>query len=390
MFNTLKDLRKNWMASLAGLLTVLVMGSYGIITYSPDGQWLWLVVTLILGLMVGFIFDPNEKSPIWVRVVYLIIMTAGVNVLPFLGVTFTAVYVLNFVISAQAAGLLSRNGAILWVGILALLSFVTLTQFTPMSVAVTQSIALGAGYFAIASFMVASKEADAARKQSQLLLEELQRSHAQLQAYTTQAEAFAVAEERNRMAREMHDTLGHRLTVAAVQLEGAQRLIPKNPEKAEQMVGVVREQVVEGLNELRRTVAALRTPIQDELALDRSILRLAQQFEAATGTIVHLDLPATLPTLDDPIRHALFRTVQEGLTNIQRHAQARQAWISLGLGQDALTLCIADDGIGLPADMTTGRYGLRGLSERAADLGGDFRFAPRPGGGTQIEMTLPI
>ncbi len=231
MFHTLKDIRTNWMASVAGLLTVLVMGSYGIITYSPDGQWLWLVITLILGLLVGFIFDPNEKAPIWVRVVYLILMTAGVNVLPFLGVTFTAVYVLNFVISAQAAGLLSRNGAILWVGVLALLSFVTLMQFTPLSVAITQSIALGAGYFAIASFMVASKEADAARKESQHLLEELQRSHARLQEYTTQAEAFAVAEERNRMAREMHDTLGHRLTVAAVQLEGAQRLIPKNPGK---------------------------------------------------------------------------------------------------------------------------------------------------------------
>ncbi len=378
MFHTLKDLRKNWMATVAGLLTVLVMGTYGIVTYSPNDQWLWLVITLIVGLVFGFIFDPTEKAPIWVRVVYLIIMTAGVNVLPFLGVTFTAVYVLNFVISAQAAGLLSRNGAILWVGILALLSFVILMQFTPLSVAITQSIALGAGYFAIASFMVASKEADAARKQSQHLLEELQRSHAQLQEYTTQAEAFAVAEERNRMAREMHDTLGHRLTVAAVQLEGAQRLIPKNPEKAAQMVGVVREQVVEGLTELRRTVAALRTPIQDELALDRSILRLAQEFQTATGTIVHLDLPDSLPALDEPVRHALFRTVQEGLTNIQRHAQAHQAWINLSQGPNTIVLSVCDDGVGLSEDSPSGGFGLRGLSERAAELGGDFRFSPAP------------
>lgn len=390
MFNTLKDLRKNWMASLAGLLTVLVMGSYGIITYSPDGQWLWLVVTLILGLMVGFIFDPNEKSPIWVRVVYLIIMTAGVNVLPFLGVTFTAVYVLNFVISAQAAGLLGRNGAILWVGILALLSFVTLTQFTPLSVAVTQSIALGAGYFAIASFMVASKEADAARKESQHLLEELQRSHAQLQAYTTQAEAYAVAEERNRMAREMHDTLGHRLTVAAVQLEGAQRLIPKNPEKAEQMVGVVREQVVEGLTELRRTVAALRTPIEDELSLDRSINRLVHNFETATGTAVHVDLPASLPSLPEEVRHTLYRGVQEGLTNIQRHAQAQQAWIHLAQSNGNLILHVGDDGVGLPTGEGRTGFGLRGLDERTVELGGRFQIHPRPGGGTQVEMILPI
>ena len=390
MFHTVQDLRTNVMASLAGLLTVLVMGIYAIATYPADGRWLGLAVLLLLGLTVGFIFDPTETAPLWLRVGYLAMMAAVVNVLPLLGVTFTAVYVLNFVIAAQSAGLLARRAALIWVALLAVVSFMNLVAWVPMSVAITQAIALGAGYFAIASFMIASKESDAARRQSQHLLEELQRSHAQLQAYTTQAEAFAVAEERNRMAREMHDTLGHRLTVAAVQLEGAQRLIPKNPEKAEQMVGVVREQVVEGLNELRRTVAALRTPIQDELALDRSIPRLAQEFQTATGTQVHLDLPDSLPALDEPIRHALFRTVQEGLTNIQRHAQAQQAWVSLRSGQDAIVLRISDNGVGLPQDPPNGGYGLRGLAERAADLGGDFHFSPRPGGGTQIEMTLPI
>ncbi len=390
MFHTVQDLRTNVMASLAGLLTVLVMAIYAIATYPADGQWLGLAVLLLLGLTVGFIFDPTETAPRWLRVGYLAMMAAVVNILPLLGVTFTAVYVLNFVIAAQSAGLLARRAALIWVALLAVVSFMNLVAWVPMSVAFTQAIALGAGYFAIASFMIASKEADAARRQSQHLLEELQRSHARLQEYTTQAEAFAVAEERNRMAREMHDTLGHRLTVAAVQLEGAQRLIPKNPEKAEQMVGVVRGQVVEGLNELRRTVAALRTPIQDELALDRSILRLAQEFQTATGTTVHLDLPDSLPALDEPIRHALFRTVQEGLTNIQRHAQADQAWISLRSGQDAMVLRIGDDGVGLSQESAKGGYGLRGLAERAADLGGDFRFAPRPDGGTQIEMTLPL
>ena len=324
MFHTVQDLRTNVMASLAGLLTVLVMAIYAIATYPADGQWLGLAVLLLLGLTVGFIFDPTETAPIWLRVGYLAMMAAVVNVLPLLGVTFTAVYVLNFVIAAQSAGLLARRAALIWVALLAVVSFMNLVAWVPISVAITQSIALGAGYFAIASFMIASKEADAARRQSQHLLEELQRSHARLQEYTTQAEAFAVAEERNRMAREMHDTLGHRLTVAAVQLEGAQRLIPKNPEKAEQMVGVVRGQVV------------------------------------------------------------------EGLTNIQRHAQADQAWISLRSGQDAMVLRIGDDGVGLSQESAKGGYGLRGLAERAADLGGDFRFAPRPDGGTQIEMTLPL
>ncbi len=143
------------------------------------------------------------------------------------------------------------------------------------------------------------------------------------------------------------------------------------------------------MNELRRTVAALRTPIQDELALDRSILRLAQEFQTATGTIVHLDLPDSLPALDETVRHTLFRAVQEGLTNIQRHAQARQAWISLSQGPNTIVLSVCDDGVGLSEDSPSGGFGLRGLGERATELGGDFHFSPRPGGGTQIEMTLP-
>ena len=85
----------------------------------------------------------------------------------------------------------------------------------------------------------------------------------QLQEYAGQIERLAVAEERNRLAREMHDMLGHRLTVAAVQLEGAQWLIHTAPERATHMVGTVRDQVREALGELRRTVATLRTPLAE-------------------------------------------------------------------------------------------------------------------------------
>jgi signal transduction histidine kinase len=94
--------------------------------------------------------------------------------------------------------------------------------------------------------------------------------------------------------------------------------------------------------------------------------------------------------LNDNVRHTLFRTAQEGLTNIQRHAQASQAWVRLSRVADAIILCVGDNGIGMPTNTTTGHFGLRGLDERAADLGGHFRISPRPDGGTQLEMSLPI
>src|SRR5690606_11162904 len=106
-----------------------------------------------------------------------------------------------------------------------------------------------------------------ARVESQRLQTELQEAHQQLQTYAERVEALAVAEERNRLAREMHDTLGHRLTVSIVQLEGAGRLIEHDPTRTAQMVQTVREQLVEGLDELRRALVSLRKPVSSSLSL---------------------------------------------------------------------------------------------------------------------------
>lgn len=142
-------------------------------------------------------------------------------------------------------------------------------------------------------------------------------------------ERMATHEERNRLAREMHDSLGHQLTVAAVQLEGAQRLIPKDPDRAAHIVETARAQVRDSLDDLRRTVAALRQPEQADIALPQAIRQLATLFEQATGLAVQCVMPNQLPDL--PLAHRLtcYRAAQEGLTNVQRHAQAKNILIVL-------------------------------------------------------------
>ena len=139
-----------------------------------------------------------------------------------------------------------------------------------------------------------------ARRESQALLADLQEAHSQLQEYALRAEEMAVVEERNRLAREMHDTLGHRLTVASVQLEGAQRLCDQDQERAAGMVGTVREQVREALGELRSTVATLRTPVEADLHLRSALRRLAAHFEEATGLAIHQVLPDEMPPCPTP------------------------------------------------------------------------------------------
>jgi signal transduction histidine kinase len=205
-----------------------------------------------------------------------------------------------------------------------------------------------------------------------------------------QAQQLAVAEERNRMARELHDSLGHRLTVAVVQLEGAQRLIPTDPERAARMVGAMRDQMKAGLGDLRRSVAALREPLESDLPLGPALKRLTQTFEDGTGLTVHMALPAAMPELGPAQRLALFRAAQETLTNAQRHAQARQVWLTLEAGDGCVTLMVDDDGIGIDPTAISTAFGLRGMAERAAQLGGQLQVGQSARGGVRVTLTLSM
>mgnify|MGYP001574446265 FL=1 len=202
-------------------------------------------------------------------------------------------------------------------------------------------------------------------------------------------EQLTIAEERNRLAREMHDAVGHRLTVTAVQLEGAQRLIPTDPDRAARMIGAVRDEVKQALAELRRTVATLRSPLEVDLPLTHALARLATAFQEATGLNVHLTLPEDPPSIPEAGRLALYRAAQESLTNTQRHAKAKNIWLCLQTSKDNISLTAADDGVGFPTSMDGVGFGLRGLRERAAQLGGELRLETRPGGGAQLRFTLP-
>jgi signal transduction histidine kinase len=298
--------------------------------------------------------------------------------------------VLFFVLSAEATMMYSSRVVAAWIGLFALVTALAfLAVGGPGSLIAVPIYAAGYVFFAI--FARQTAKAEAARTESERLLLELQAAHDQLQDYAAQVEELAVQQERNRLAREMHDTLGHRLTVSSVQLQAAQRLIPTAPERANEMVGAVLEEIREGLRELRSTVAALRAPVEADLALQPALKRLASSFQAATGITVHLAVSDDLPPLTPSQRHALYRGAQEGLTNIQKHAGAGKAWLELARYDGTVALRVRDDGAGAASnsDGATG-FGLHGLRERTAQLGGSMVFQAAPSGGTELVVTLPI
>ncbi len=249
------------------------------------------------------------------------------------------------------------------------------------------------GYLFFGTFGASLRQANEARQQSQQLLADLQEAHDQLQAYTAQAEQLAVSEERNRLAREMHDALGHRLTVVVVQLEGAQRLIPTQPDRSAIMIETMRMQLKQALTELRQTVSALRSPdVLPELSksLQTAVSDLAHTFQEATGLSVHLDLPPKLPSLPQSHQLTLYRAAQESLTNVQRHANAQQAWLVITFDAAQITLTVTDDGQGFNIEMGDGRFGLIGLRERAKQLGGSLQLSSTIAGGALLRLQLPI
>ena len=240
-------------------------------------------------------------------------------------------------------------------------------------------------FFLLSVFAYVFREAEIARRQNQKLLEELRATQVQLQE-------LAVVEERTRLARELHDSLGHQLTVAVVQLEGAQRLIPTKPEQASDIIGAMREELKNALADLRRTVTALRSPIADNLPLESALLNLSQSFQQNTGLVTHFTAASNLPELPESYRLAIYRAAQEGLTNIQRHANAQNAWVNLNVDDKQIILTIKDDGKGLAQLTEKGSgVGLIGLGERASQLGGEMRFTPRlETGGAKLTFILPL
>jgi signal transduction histidine kinase len=241
-----------------------------------------------------------------------------------------------------------------------------------------------AAFLMTAVFGYALRQAEIARRKNEELLEALT-------AAQQKVRELAVTEERGRMAREMHDSLGHRLTVTIVQLEGAQRLIPTDPERAARMIGNMRDEMKEALAELRRTVSALRVPIAEEKSLDIALSTLSQAFQQNTGIPTHFTVSPGFPGLPETHRLAFYRTAQEALTNIQRHAMAQNAWLQLRADDQQVTLILEDDGKGLnEGSENKSGSGLLGMRERAVQLGGEVHLADRLGGGTQLILTVPL
>ena len=218
----------------------------------------------------------------------------------------------------------------------------------------------------------------------------LLRANEKLIRHAETLEQLAVSRERNRLARELHDTLAHTLSGQAVNLEAIKLMITPEQTEVHEMLDQALESTRSGLRETRRALKDLRSlPLQD-LGLALAIRNLARDAESRAGFELELEINEPLPTFPPDAEQSIFRIAQESLENIVRHASASRVKLHLGVEQGRLQMTIQDDGVGVDLENLNmdDRLGLQGMQERAAETNAAFEVYSQPRQGMLIRLSI--
>ena len=193
--------------------------------------------------------------------------------------------------------------------------------------------------------------------------------------------------ERLRVARELHDEIGQTLTAVTIQ---AERAADGDPAQAPDALRGVADAVRESLDEVRRIARELRPEALDDLGLVNALIALCTRIDAQGSLRVRRELQGKLPPLSPDVELVVYRIAQEGLTNALRHSDARSASVTLEADAQTLTLRVADDGKGMPAQLPGSTAGIAGMRERALLVGARLSIRSQPDQGTEVLLTIPV
>jgi signal transduction histidine kinase len=224
------------------------------------------------------------------------------------------------------------------------------------------------------------------------LIVQLEAAKSELEAARERDAELAALRERERLARDLHDSLGHALVAVSVQLEAIQRLYKVDPERASGQVEELKILTRKSMEDLRYSLEGLRAPGLGDVSLRDALQALCVETGQRINAEVSCSVTGEVDSLTPAVAETLWRAAQEALTNAGRHANARHVQVSLDVKGEAATLKIADDGVGLTPgyESRPGHYGLRGMRERVEGLGGTLGVRNGDGAGTVVEVYLPL
>ncbi|NJL54553.1 sensor histidine kinase [bacterium] len=219
---------------------------------------------------------------------------------------------------------------------------------------------------------------------------DLLRANQDLHQYAMTREKLVVSQERNRLARELHDTLAHTLSATAVQLEAIGLILDTQPEKARSLLVQATSRTREGLSETRRALEALRAAPVEDMGLGKAIAVLAQSVAARHQVQVETRFTGDPFLLNPDHEHSIYRIVQEAVTNAVRHACAKQIAVQIDYRIPVAVVAISDDGLGFDPETAprNGHYGLRGMQERAQQMNATLEINSTLGSGTTIVLSV--
>lgn len=356
----------------------------------------WLnVLPLVLALLAAYGITAIVRAAYALRA-FFVVVQAG---LIFALVWHTREPLMNhlfLVISAQMVFLVPPVRA---KGVVAAVAFPTILtgaalwlpsgEFLGHAFPFSLTAAFGVTYFFAAVMAHMTRRQLEARKRAILYAQQLNEVNRLLEARLQEARQVAIARERVRMAREIHDGMGHHLTTVIVELQYAEALAEEEPTPA---LDHIRSALAIVGAAMKASQEMVQTLERFDRPLPEALYDLVTGWMKATGTPVFLRIDGDGATLSTAARMTLFRAVQESLTNIQKHARATRVEISLTQLTDRVSLKVINDDQGGGSGMEAIRsgFGLLGLRERAEALMGEFTAEPRPEGGFQVSLVLPI
>ena len=378
-----RNVRPAWVFGMGALwLTVLLLYLSWPKLHKRLGRWFLPPALIFSGIMplldrVNLLRTTESNSVI--PPFYDPITDIGWRVLVFvlLPITLTAwqygmPQVLLFATSITAANSVLNGWAFGWI--------------TPTAIS-TIPLIIGQGAMLVLVGYVVVRIITAQREQRARLAE----ANAKLADYAATVDRLATSRERNRLARELHDTLSHTLSSLAVQLEATESVWRDAPEQAHTLLIKSIANTRGGLAETRRALQALRASPLEDLGLGLALRNLAELTAKRAGLILAEEIPKQIEGLSPQAEQCIYRVAQESLENVVRHACAQQIRVALGQRADRQwVLTVADDGQGFdPAGVTDeGHYGLQGMRERAVVVGGQLEIESQPGAGTQVRLVI--
>ncbi len=343
------------------------------------------IVYVAVGTLGARLVDRTRSIPL--RLLYFLIEILLAMVILFVGSIYGSFWVITLPLVSQAVVALPRGWMIFVAALVVLLGFtLPLGILAGWDKALQNTIFFVTGVVFVIIFTQIAVRERGLRGEVERLAAELSEANSQLRRYAVQAEELATARERNRLAREIHDSLGHYLTVVNVQLEAAQALLSTDPGRALEPLQKAQRLTRDGLADIRRSVAALRASPLEDRPLPEALERLVESCREAglVSALVTRGEPRSLPP---QVELTLFRAAQEALTNVRKHARASRCDVGLEYRPGGVCLSVEDNGVGVE-DRGQG-FGIQGVRERAQLLGGEVRIQTAMGRGFRLEVDIP-